>query len=566
MALNATEIGGLYPAFTDGEMSVGPVSQLTAPGMSSFYFSRIFDDLPPGRYKIRTTINDAGSLWVGSRANSMRMITTFTIDQDLTAWEHEFDLYEGDRRFDIYVHNLSTMAGPAGFVFGLYRNGKLVYRSRAEHWRYETTGPVADVDLSGAMDTRRAMQVFTVLPNWADGLLERIEYLTDILGGERASEQRRALRTNHRRSIEASFLRKGVTRARLANFFAGVGSKPFLMPLWHEQHRLQYPLGPASPLLVFPEDTLAQREFRAGDTAIVFDKDPNVFDVVVLQGIDLANDTVSIGAGLTRTWDDGARIIPLRKARLMDAPSMDNRTDSIATMQLRFELLDGATPFDESWGHCAPLFTLEPNWRDSVVSGYERLTFQLDNSIAAPSVVDPSDQTQVTMRAGFVLRGRERVTYLRKFIAAARGRARRFYMPTHTNDVHPLGDISAGQTYFDIEPAALWESTQTRQFSRRVLGFFFVDGSAPLYRTVLSVEPVGLSGPPYAMSAERLLLDQAMPAVLMRNVARISWMQAVRFDQDAFEINHMVDSSAVVRTTLVFKGVDPAGMPNVDCT
>jgi hypothetical protein len=565
MALNATEVADLYPAFTEGEMSVGPVSQLTAPGMSSFYFARIFDDMPPGRYTIRTTINDAGSLWVGSQANSMRMIATFTLDPEITAWEYEFDLYEGDRRFDIYVHNLSLSPGPAGFIFGLYRNGKLVYASRAEHWRYETSGPVADADLSGALDTRRALPVFSVLPNWQNGIVERIEYLTDILNGERATEQRRSLRTIPRRSIEASFLRTGAIQDRLANFFTGMGTKPFLVPLWHEQYTLQFPLGPSSSVLAFPEGTLALREFRAGDVAIVFDKDPNVFDVVVIQGVDAPSDSMSVGLGLERTWHEGSRIIPLRKARLLDTPSIDNRTTDIGTMQLRFELLDGTVPFEPSWGYCSPLLRLEPNWQDNVVAGYERLVFELDNTLTTPFVVDPSDQTLVTQRAGFRLKGRAEVTALRSFIGAARGRAVRFYAPTYTDDVQPIGDIPAGQDHFDIYPSGLWETTQTRQFSRRTLGFFFKDDSPPFYRTVEAVAPMGLSGPPYSMTAERLYVDQHMPPIDMSRIKRISWMQAVRFDQDAFELHHLVDSSAVVRATLVFKGVDPTGMPPIDC-
>lgn len=565
MALSATEVDGLYPAFTNGEMSVGPVSQLAVPGMSSFYFARIFDDLMPGRYTIRTTMNDAGSLWVGSSANSMRMVATFTLDEDITAWEYEFDLYQGDRRFDIYVHNLTTGPGSCGFIFGLYRDGRLVYASRSEHWRYETAAPMADSDLLGALDTRRRDTVFSVLPNWANGITERIEYLTDILEGERASEQRRSLRTVPRRSIEASFLRNTYHQDRLNNFFTGVGGKPFLVPLWFEQFRLLFPLNPSSPTVLFPEQSLGMREFRAGDTAIVFDKDPSNFDVVIVQGVDVVNDTLVLGVGLTQQWLEGSRIIPLRKARLLDMPSMNNRTTDVGVTQVRFELIDSAMPFEPSWGYCSPLLRLEPDWKNDVVSGYERLTFNLDNQLASPFIVDPSDQSLVTQRANFLLRKREQVVYARQFMAAARGRAVRFYVPTYTDDVQPLGDIPAGQNYFDVHPSGFWEATRTRQFSRRTLGFFFRDASPPFYRTVEHVEPMGLSGPPYRMSAERFYVDQDMPPIDMTRIKRISWMQSVRFDQDAFELQHLVDDSAVVQAAFVFKTVDPEGMPPIDC-
>lgn len=557
MALTATEIPDLYPEFTTGEMSVGPVSQLSAPGMSSYYFARIFDNLPPGRYTIRATMNDAGSLWVGSQANSMRMIATFTLDEDITAWEYEFELNQGDRRFDVYVHNLTVGASACGFIFSLYRNGKQVYASRAENWRYETTGPVADADLLGAQDTRRATTVFTVLPNWADGILERLEYMTDVMQGELAVEQRRALRTTHRRSIEAGFARTGVVQDRLHNFFTAVGARPFMVPLWHEQVALQFDLSIASPTVMFSDGSLAQREFRPGDTAIVFEKNPADYDVVIIQEVDPNAGMLLIGAGITRTWGQGARIIPLRLARLMDAPSMTNRTDEVGVVQVRFELLDPTTTFGSSWGHVFPLFKLDPNWAEAITTGYDRLTFAMDTQLAQPFVVDPSDQSQPTTRANFTLKGRNQVVQFRRLLNAARGRAVRFYAPSHTSDLHLKTPLAGGETFIDIEPSGLWETMLTSQMSRRVVAFIPYEGT-PIYRKVVDVNPVGLQGPPYRMSAERLSFATALPA--MGRIKRISWLQCSRFDQDTFELHHPVGDSVIVRTALVFRAVSDDGM------
>ena len=88
----------------------------------------------------------------------------------------------------------------------------------------------------------------------------------------------------------------------------------------------------------------------------------------------------------------------------------------------------------------------------------------------------------------------------------------------------------------------------------------------PIVESIVeNIEPIGLSEPPYRMAAERLYVDQMMPPVDMAHIKRISWMQVVRFDQDGFELKHEVDDSAVVTAALVMRGVDPDGMPPIEC-
>lgn len=566
MPYTPSEVADLYPKFTNGEQCVGPIDQMAAPALTSFYFARLFDTLPAGRYVMKMTADDAATVWVGTDITSSRMVGSCRLDAEVTVFEFEFDLYAGERRIDIYLQNLSEEPSHSGFIFGLYRDGIQVYASRAANWLYDTAAPIPDAELLGGIDMRRLHPVFTVLPNWKDGILERVAYLTDVLTSERATEQRRALRSKPRRSIEANFARTRAIQDRLANFFTGTGAQPFLVPLWFEQHRLGVTVSPATTSLAFPSGDLAQREFRDGDVAIIIDKNPDVFDIVEIGAVNLLTQTIELASGITQEWHAASRIIPLRLARLIDRPSMSNRTDEVGTTAVRFELIDGDIG-GASWGFCVPLLKLEPNWGQSVEHGYERLIFPMDNQIASQYMVDPSDQTLVTQRANYTLRFRDQVRYLRDFINQAMGRAMRFYAPTYTDDVQPVDDfeIPGGVNYFDIQPCGLWEGTRTRQFSRRTLGFFFNDGSPPFYRVVESVEPVGLSGPPYRMAAERIYVDQVMPPVDLRSIKRISWMQVVRFDQDGFELKHMVDDSAVVTAALVFRGVDPDGMPPIEC-
>ncbi|AGF89702.1 hypothetical protein SP099_00290, partial [Salmonella phage FSL SP-099] len=72
-------------------------------------------------------------------------------------------------------------------------------------------------------DVRLTYPVFLPLPNWKDGVTERIEWQTDVMISESGAEQRRPIRLHPRRSFEATFLRWEEKRTLLDTTIAGVG-------------------------------------------------------------------------------------------------------------------------------------------------------------------------------------------------------------------------------------------------------------------------------------------------------------------------------------------------------
>ena len=46
------------------------------------------------------------------------------------------------------------------------------------------------------------LPVWTIRPNWKGGILERLEWLTDVLASDTGVEQRRSVRPTPRRSFE----------------------------------------------------------------------------------------------------------------------------------------------------------------------------------------------------------------------------------------------------------------------------------------------------------------------------------------------------------------------------
>src|SRR3546814_9546243 len=80
-----------------------------------------------------------------------------------------------------------------------------------------------------------AFPVWSIRPNWREGVLERLEWLTDVLSSTIGVEQRRALRVSPRRYIEITVNPTGNERSFLDLVLHKMGSDKWLFPLWWDQ-------------------------------------------------------------------------------------------------------------------------------------------------------------------------------------------------------------------------------------------------------------------------------------------------------------------------------------------
>lgn len=155
-----------------------------------------------------------------------------------------------------------------------------------------------------------------------------------------------------------------------------------------------------------------------------------------------------------------------------------------------------------------------------------------------------------------MLRGRADIVSYRRFIDMATGRADRFYMPTRMQDIVPAGSTIGG-AFLDAVPVGFPEVITSRQWARTIIAVVFNDGSPNIYRVITNVSRIG--------NVERFQFEVDLPAVNVSRIERIQFMVPSRFDQDSFEFEHVVDESAVVRTSAVTRSVDGEDMPSIDC-
>jgi hypothetical protein len=86
---------------------------------------------------------------------------------------------------------------------------------------------IADADLP----------VWTIKPNWANGIRETLSWLTDVLASTYGPEQRRALRLSPRREFEMTFNPIDAVRSYFDLWLHRMGSFEFMVPLFHDAGR-----------------------------------------------------------------------------------------------------------------------------------------------------------------------------------------------------------------------------------------------------------------------------------------------------------------------------------------
>lgn len=531
--------------FTNGELAIG----LPAPvGLSLVYFAREVVVERSGVYLIRVWASDGATLKVGRNLASLVTLITAPPNQTI---ETQVYLQKGVNRID--VEATSELA--AFFAMLIFHPDRVLYASSAAGWVYDATAAPADIDVPDG--AAAALPVFTTLPNWEDGITERLSYLSEILTSETDAELPRLLRLHPRRSFEADFLRKAAQRSRLDAFMVGAARRMFWMPLWHEQHRVGAAITPASTYVQFPDQTLALREFQVGDRVFVNNGDPDAHEVLQVGSLDYDQDRLYWSAAPVGTWPVGTRVMPLRRARITDQTQMTAPVDRIGRTSLRFELVDSEYRFGASWGACSTVWKFKINRGDDLTFSYERGgVYELDNSLAPAEYTLPGDRALVTMRSSLILRGRAEVVRFRRFIDMASGRAGRFYMPTRMHDIQPAVTTLSG-VELDALPQGYTDFILGPQSARAIVAVVFNDGTPDIYRRITNVERVG--------GVERFTLDAALPSIDGARIERIQYMVPSRFDQDSFEFKHPVDESAAVLTTVLTRSVDNDAMADIDC-
>src|SRR5262245_35910093 len=108
-------------------------------------------------------------------------------------------------------------------------------------------------------------------PDWSMGMLERLQWYTDVLQAARGEEQRRSLRIEPRQFLEFSCMASGTDRRVMESALWNWGGRAWAVPLWFDGQELASTLAIGATSIPLSS---AQRGYQVGGLVMLTNGDP----------------------------------------------------------------------------------------------------------------------------------------------------------------------------------------------------------------------------------------------------------------------------------------------------
>lgn len=383
------------------------------------------------------------------------------------------------------------------------------------------------------------LPVWTIRPNWKGGVLERLEWLTEVLASDTGVEQRRAKRLSPRRSFEFTVNPTRNDRTYLDLALHRLGSEDWLVPLWHDQAKLSA-IGQIGQTAILFDNT--HREFLDDGLALLF-FDTFTWEVV---GIDTqTDDGALLSEALIADWPRGTKLYPLRRMSLSTDSQIAALTSRVGQAQLLWTVneandFDDTLPDDFPTYLDSPLITREPDRSREINVTHTRLAEEIDGGLGLRQREDSADRSFSVQAHNWMVQGREAQHAFRRLLYHLRGRQRMAWLPSFNDDVMISRVIDEGDTSLYVEK----------------IGLHYIGGGSPVPgrtriwtgKEVLLNANVGAPNP----SEERLGLVTPTTFAYAPGASG-SFLDAVRLDTDLIELHHHTDTDGVFECGATFR-------------
>lgn len=380
------------------------------------------------------------------------------------------------------------------------------------------------------------------VPNWESGIIERLEWLTDVIPSYDGSEQRRKLRLNPRRSLEFRFLASESDRRILESIAWGWGARVFAVPLWQDGQDLQADLPAGSTSIALETET---RDYQEDGLVILMGETCRDWEVCEISSVGPA--LVSLTRETINDWPAGTRAYPAHTARLNTKLALSHFTSQHSEGRVLFDFVEPhvweADGGDTTYrGH--PVLTTLPNWASDPGWELERQLARYDNETGVQYFDDESERPATLQTLNFTFATREETDAWRKLLHALAGRHKAVWVRPSTIDIILAAPILSAAVALDFEWIGYNRFVGVTP-GKKDIRIALEDGTV-LYRRITSSSELD-------SNTERFILDSA-PGVNIdpADVVSISFIALCRLDSDAVELAHWTGD--VCESSAAFKG------------
>jgi len=357
-------------------------------------------------------------------------------------------------------------------------------------------------------------------------VLERLEWLTDVIQAFDGSEQRVQLREFPRRGFEYAISVSDRERRLAENLLYSWQARVFAMPVWMDSSTLAADVNAGATTINV--DT-THRDYHAGGLVGLMIS-PTEYEILEIDTV--GGSSITLGSATTINWPANETFIfPLRAARMPDQLQLIRFTGADASTRLRWQCVDDSshTAATEATTYRSyPVMLLKPNWTEDLRQDYVRKLQVLDARTSGLFIDDEAGGPILLQSHRWLLNGRAEIDAFRQWLYARKGRLTAFWMPTWAQDFKVVAGIGHSALTIDVEHSG-YTIEVDEGIARRDIRIELRNGSVYYRRITQSVE--------VDADTERLTINAALGVtVTAADIALVSIMHLVRLDADSAEI------------------------------
>ena len=415
-------------------------------------------------------------------------------------------------------------------------------RERTYAFYIDTEGP-AVIDASYLFDfdvvnlvlpiTGQRIVAWVWRPDWSSPMIERLEWLTDVLTAYDGTEQRIKLREYPRRTIEFAFAATGRQRRKLDSVLYGWGARQWALPIWPDGEQLSADVSVGAMEVLA---TTATRDYHAGGLLILMN-DSGAYEAVEIDEVQA--DRLILERATEKQWPASSTMVyPARLARLPSTHGFRRFTGDAVYGPVRFEVDENSswTAATETTYRGRPVLTEKPNWIEDIGVEFMRKLASLDYGTGPAVYNDESGVPEIIQTHRWMLDGRDSIGAFRSWLYARAGKYGALWVPTWSDDMILAATIGSTAVTMDIENIDYHERIDGG-INRRDIRIQLRSGAVH-YRRITAAEHI-------SDDIERLTIDSALGIeVQTADVVSISYMALCRLDTDGVEISYFAGDIA----------------------
>jgi len=281
-------------------------------------------------------------------------------------------------------------------------------------------------------------------------IVERLQWLTDILSHKNGKEQRVSLRLAPRQIFEVEFRLTDYQRRCLESMIFSVQEKALGFPIWHEAAILTADAEIGDSVIYV--DSAQYIDLRNGGLLAIYANE-TLYETLEIQST--TTTSITLASTLLRDFPAGARVLPVRIVYANQVGRGERYPVGLQSLRLILTALDNTVDLSSTAGFStfnSKVLLDGPNAMDETLpETFEKELLTWDNETGVFMVASRWPMGRRGHAKRFQSTSRQSLWQVRCLLHALRGQQVSFYIPTFYDDFLVTRDVVAGSGTLTVQ-------------------------------------------------------------------------------------------------------------------